>query len=216
MPESFCPKEKYSSLTELRFDKLKHRHFSLITDFRTFDSDLKAFLIEDAMRSQEMCISTTFLIFDHDDFLKNSKDPMLLTLLGYLTITADSFILTGPLKQAFREKGVNYKTLPGMKIARLCVDDRYTHRGLGSLALAYVTRKAIYSNLDCACRFIILDATRYKDPQKDTYPFYEMHGFRIQENLGRTYDTLRKMSRGTTLMYLDIYPITKGIIKTIQ
>ena len=70
-------KDKYSDLKELRIERIKHRYHKLIQGMQTFQTELKNFLIEDAVRSQDMCISSTYLVFDQRDFRKNQKKPKL-------------------------------------------------------------------------------------------------------------------------------------------
>ncbi len=87
-------KEKYDPKNwrrELHFDRIKPAHIEVINAFQTHQKDLKDFLIEDAFKSQEMCVSNTFLVFDKADYnrwkrRRNSIPP----LLGYIAVLNDS------------------------------------------------------------------------------------------------------------------------------
>ncbi|MBU1111565.1 MAG: GNAT family N-acetyltransferase, partial [Nanoarchaeota archaeon] len=87
------------------------------------------------------------------------------------------------------------KSLPALKIGRLCVDDHYLRRGLGRLMIQFAIQKASEINMNKAgCRFITLDAKRNKDKELDSIHFYKIMGF----------DILKERIKGTTPMYLDL------------
>jgi len=104
--------------------------------------------------------------------------------------------LDADLKQFFKEKGADYKTLPALKIGRLAVDDRYLRCGIGTILLEFAYGLAKYtSNSLFGCRFLILDAKRNQDHAKDSVHFYKKFGFK----------TFKERNKGTLPMYLDIY-----------
>lgn len=203
----------YTNLKQFTFRRLEERYSNLINQFQSSNHDLKAYLVEDALRDQNLCVSTTRLVFDSRSFRKDNGVPAKLILLGYVTITNDSISLNGDLKSAFRGKGINYKALPAMKIGRLCVDDRYRNRHIGKLIVLYCIRKAVYLNQNAACRFITLDAKRNPEPNKDSLHFYRRYGFDVLPHKDKNKDELMKQQTGETPMYMDIYHIAKTALK---
>jgi len=179
---------------ELRVEKLGKVHEEIIRSFQSYEKELRDFLLQDALNQQERKISVTYLWF-----LRKTNE-----LVAYVTLSPDCVKLKNidhKLSQTFRDKGINYKSLPALKIGRLCVDDRFLKRGLGSLLIQY----AIYiagkiSNLS-GCRFIYLDAKRNEDHSKDAIHFYLKQGFQFYKERG---------SKETPL-YLDILPFLKEL-----
>lgn len=212
------PKKKYENLKHLQFERLKTRYGCLFKQFQTYQPDLKEYLLEDALKSQNMCISSTYLIFDKLDFIKNGRTPNKLILLGYLTILNDSINLDSPLKNIFQKKGINYRSLPALKIGRLCVDDRYLCRGIGKLTVIFAINRACFMNHNTACRFITLDAKRHSDKHKDSFHFYRKLGFEVLEHKGKSKEELYHQTNGSTPMYFDAYVIFRNVLKltTIQ
>lgn len=190
-------KEKFN-IPDVSFCIFRPKHFSVVKSFETDDKDLKEFLVEDALRSQELSISTTFLIFSR----KNKRN-----LLGFVTILNDSTQLDSDLKIVFRDKGITYKAIPSLKIGRLCVDKRFLLRGVGKAALSFAVKRAVFMNQESACRFINVDAKRHKEREKDTFHFYKKFGFRVLKHKKKV-DPWKQIS-GTTPMYLDLYHIIR-------
>ena len=56
----------------------------------------------------------------------------------------DRINLEGDLKTVFREKGVLYRALPALKIGRLCVDDRYLRKGIGTVMIDFSIKVAFH------------------------------------------------------------------------
>lgn len=197
---------------ELHFEKLKSKFEPLIKDFQSYQPDLREFLVEDAFKAEEISISTTYLVFDAKQWKhwKRTKDIKDLNLLGYITILTDSIRLDGDLKEQFRVKGIEYKSLPALKIGRLCVDDNYLKRNIGTCILTWVVSKVIHMNLECACRFITLDSKRHKESCKDSYHFYRKIGFKILKRKDKSEEEVIKQNSGATSMYLDLYHIIKA------
>ncbi len=165
------------TIKELSLDYKKQ-----ISEFQTYELELKKFLTEDAQNDQNQRISKTFLIFNCN------------FLVGYISLSCDSLRVYGDLKGYFKDKNIFYKTLPAIKIGRLAVDDRYQRQGFGKMLveLALIFTKRIYFKY-CGCRFLILDAKRNNDPDKDSIHFYKKLNFKI----------LKERTKGTTPMYLD-------------
>ncbi len=151
--------------------------------FQSYESELVEFLREDALENQKQRLSVTFLWF-YDR-----------KLVAYITLLNDKINLEGDLKEFFREKGIHYKSLPALKIGRLCVDDRFLRRGIGKLMILCAIQIANEINRNkSGCRFITLDAKRNPDPKLDSIHFYKKMGFKA----------LKERVKGTTPMYLDL------------
>ncbi len=151
--------------------------------FQSYESELVEFLREDALENQKQRLSVTFLWF------YSGK------LVSYMSLLNDKINLEGNLKEFFQEKGVHYKSLPALKIGRLCVDDRFQRRGLGKLMILTTIKIAQeISKTRSGCRFVTLDAKRSWIPERDPLQFYQKRGFQI----------LHEKKTGPTSMYLDL------------
>ncbi|MBS3123998.1 GNAT family N-acetyltransferase [Candidatus Woesearchaeota archaeon] len=151
--------------------------------FQSYEKELVDFLSEDALENQKQRLSVTFLWFYEEK------------LVSYITLLSDKINLEGDLKDFFKEKGIHYKSLPSLKVGRLCVNDKYLRRGLGKLMILSAIQIANGINKNKAgCRFITLDAKRNPDKKLDSIHFYKKMGFK----------TLKERVKGTTPMYLDL------------
>ncbi len=172
------------SLSDLRIEKLSKRHNKIIDNFQSSNKELKDFLVEDALDNQEMAISTTYLWFF------NPKNE----LAAYITILADAIRIHGTrLGKSFVDQGVNYKTLPAMKIGRLCVDDNYVKKGIGKQTTYFAMKKMIRMNEVIGCRFLVVDA------KPDSVKFYKKMDFEV----------LKQREKGTLPMYYDMIKLIK-------
>ncbi len=166
---------------EIKIDIINESHN--VKEFQSYEKELVNFLQEDALENQKQQLSVTFLWFYGE------------RLVSYISLLNDKINLEGNLKEFFQEKGVHYKSLPALKIGRLCVDDGYQKRGLGKLMILTTIKIAQeISKTRSGCRFVTLDAKRNQNPEKDPLPFYQKMGFQI----------LRQKRIGPTSMYLDL------------
>lgn len=166
---------------EIQIEILNKKHD--LTKFKSYEQELVDFLNEDALDNQTIDLSTTFLWFYKQK------------LIAYVTLLTDKINLEGSLKTSFKEKGVYYKSLPAIKIGRLCVHDDYLRRGLGKLMVEFTIKIAKEINSKKAgCRFITLDAKRNSNKKLDSIHFYKHLGFGI----------LKERIKGTTPMYFDL------------
>ena len=156
----------------------------MISGFSSYEKELVDFLAEDALDNQEKSISTTYLWIH-----KPTKD-----LIGYVTVLADAINLHGPLKEYFRREGIKYKSLPALKIGRLCVSDGYLRRGVGTLMIQFAIILAQKLGKAIGLRFLTTDAKRNTDSRMDSMHFYRRLGF----------DTLKQREKGTLPMYKDL------------
>lgn len=180
-------------IDHIRIEKFSSAHNNLIKSFKSYEPELIKFLLEDALGNQNKKISTTYLWFH-----KSNNE-----LIGYITILTDKISLNPTLKNEFREKGINYKSLPAIKIGRLCVDDKFLKRGIGRLMIEFTIYHVKQISEKCGCRFITLDAKRNPVVSKDSLHFYKKMGFEI----------LKERDKGTMAMYKDIFKIIENTNK---
>ena len=171
-------------INEIEIEQINESHKGAISKFVSYEKELVDFLVEDALGNQKKQMSVTYLWF-----LKSTKE-----LVSYLTILADAISLQGQLKEHFRLQGILYKSLPALKIGRLCVSDEYLGRGIGTLMIEFNLVLAQRISKEMGLRFITTDAKRNTDSRKDSVHFYKKFGFEI----------LKQREKGTTPMYKDL------------
>ena len=160
-------------------ERLEPRHQKMLPAFRTTSTELGSFLVEDALKDQGIAVSITYLWL--------YREPR--ELVGYVTLLTDSLRLQETeLQKKFLEKGVLYKSLPALKIGRLCVDDRFIRRGIGTVIAKFAMITAVRMNETAGCRFLVADA------KKDSVSFYRKLGF----------DTLESKRKETIPMFFDL------------
>ncbi len=181
---------------ELRIEKIGEPHKQCMEKFQSYESELMEFLKEDALKQQERKISVTYLWF-----LRETNE-----LVAYITLCPDCIKLKNideNLAKTFRDKGINYKSLPALKIGRLCVTDNFLRRGIGTLLIQFTIKKAKEVSDNVGCRFLYLDAKRNRDSKKDVVHFYKAIGFNIYKHRDSC----------ETPMYMDIFPYLREISK---
>jgi len=107
---------------ELRVEKIGEPHRQVLETFQSYEPELLDFLKQDSLKQQERKISVTYLWF-----LRETNE-----LVAYVTLCPDCVKLKNiseELSKTFRDKGINYKSLPALKIGRLCVSDKFLRRG---------------------------------------------------------------------------------------
>ena len=176
-------KEKIS-ITDIEIQQIDESHKSILSNFRSYEKELVDFLVEDALDNQEKQMSVTYLWF-----LKSTRE-----LIAYVTVLSDAISLQGDLKEHFRQQGILYKSLPALKIGRLCVSDKYLGKGVETLMIEFTLVLAQRISKEIGLRFITTDAKRNQEPRKDSVHFYKRFGFEI----------LRQREKGTTPMYKDL------------
>lgn len=174
---------------ELRVEKLGEIHLEIIKSFQSYEPELVDFLQQDALNQQKRKISVTYLWFKRD-----TND-----LVAYITISPDCVKvknIDGQLAQRFRDKGINYKSLPALKIGRLCVQDKFLKRGIGKLIIQFAINIAAKLSQQVGCRFLYLDAKRNPNSNLDVIHFYKHMGFELYKERGNR----------ETPLYMDIWP----------
>ncbi len=163
----------------LKVEKLSEKYKALLQNFKTDNAELEKFLVEDALSNQELAISNTYLWF----YRPNNA------LVGYITILTDAVGVHGTeLGGHFRDKGIRYKTLPALKIGRICVSKEYLDRGIGTYMVKFAMVKLLAIEQEAGCRFIFADVKR------EAIHFYKKLGFVV----------LKAREKGTIPMYLDM------------
>lgn len=184
-------KEKIKA-EQLRIEKISESHKRYLDDFQSYESELMDFLKEDALNQQQRKISVTYLWF-----LRDTNE-----LVAYITLCPDCIKLKGiseDLAKKFRDKGINYKSLPALKLGRLCVDEKYLRKGIGSLLIQFAIHLANEVGQKVGCRFLYLDAKRNSDSSKDAIHFYKQMGFEIYKS----------RDNKETPLYMDLFPFIK-------
>lgn len=184
--------QKKNTMGELRQPriKLEELHIEIInsnhavSNFKSYEQELVDFLVEDAFDNQQKKISATYLWFYKP---KNE-------LVGYVTVLADAINLQGELKEYFRQAGIFYRSLPALKIGRLCVSDYYAGRGIGTLMIEFTILLAEKIGKDIGLRFITTDSKRNHDFKKDSIHFYKKFGFEL----------LKQREKGSLPLYKDL------------
>jgi len=126
-------KPRQYKIADFDIVQLDRSHISIINKFRSYEKDLVDFLTDDALDNQEKDISITYLWL-----LKGTGQ-----LAAYITLLTDTINLSPKLKEQFRSKNIRYKSLPALKIGRLCVDDGYLRRGIGRLLISFAISHVI-------------------------------------------------------------------------
>lgn len=164
---------------ELRVEKLDNRHLYVIDKFKSSNIDLTNFLKEDSLRNERLSINSTYLLF---------YNP-LNELVAFVSLCSDAIKVNNTkLKELFDSEGVDYKTLPAIKICRLSVDKNYEKRGIGAIMVNAIFRMVLEINDKISCRFI------YVDSKRESINFYKSKGFEI----------LKNREKGTLPMYYDL------------
>lgn len=176
-------------IEDIDIQQINDANKSVILTFKSYEKELVDFLVEDALDNQNKEISVTYLWS-----YKPNK-----ALCGYVTVLADAINLQGELKEYFRQERIFYKSLPALKIGRLCVSDYYLGRGTGTLMIEFVMVLAEKIGREIGLRFITTDAKRNPAPRKDSVHFYKKLGFEV----------LKQREKGTLPMYKDLIKIKK-------
>lgn len=156
--------------------------------FNCGNEDMTDFLVSDALRYQEMRVSTTYVFVR-----KGTVAP-----LAYVTLCCDSLRLTEDEKE--EEDIICGYPIPAVKIARLGVHLEMQRRGLGAAVLEYAIGLAAVVSEYVGCRFVTVDAL----PKKEDW--YISRRFRENEvHSRRNRDVTKTTSLRFDLLDLDTY-----------
>lgn len=163
-----------------------------IQDFFSEIPEIEKFLKEDALAQLKEGVNRTFLWMS-----RNQKK-----LLGYITICVDAINLDRVQKDELIKKNIRYKALPALKIGRMGVNKEFRGKGIGTLMIAFTTKRALDIHKKAACRFITLDAKNDEKIPEHLKPlrFYTRNGFQVLKT---------KQKDNVIHMYKDLIEIIK-------
>ncbi len=162
--------------------------------------ELEKFLKEDAWKEHKSDFSKTYLFFHKEN------------LAGYATILADkqSFSQSSsPSDQLnrFNEKNLKYKSVPALKIGRLCTADSYNSqlveskfKGLGTIMFASILNHAIELSKKIGCRLL----TTHAKKKTNAYIWYKKNGFFFSHNEKRIKNMFASEKQEAIPMFYDI------------
>jgi len=157
------------NLDELEFKDYEPTLLPFIqsSDFDCGIADLNEFLKEDVdMHFNESLTQTMLMLYRN-------------RLIGFFSLLTDSINL-GEEAEAFRSRGISYRTFPAVKIGRLGVDSRFKRKGVGETAFKVVKGLVYHAQRYVGCRFLTVDAKQ----NGGSLAFWETQGFRknLKEN----------------------------------
>ncbi|MFH1224875.1 MAG: GNAT family N-acetyltransferase [Candidatus Diapherotrites archaeon] len=164
-----------------------------INGFSSHIQEIEKFLKEDALKQAKEGINRTFLWMS-----RSGK-----RIIGYITICADSISLDKVQKEEMIRRGINYKSLPALKIGRMGVQKGFCRRGIGTKMIAFAVRRAVMVHKISACRFITLDAKNEEEIPESLKPihFYKRMDFEILKT---------KQKSKVAHMYRDLFAIIRA------
>ncbi len=130
-----------------------------LSGFCCQDKDLEAFLKEDALTYQKAKLAATYLCLFQNG------------VAGYVTLATDSIKLNDDEKRQFAASKARLNEYPGIKIARLAVQEGLQGRGLGRILVKASLGKIAGIGKEVGCRFATVDAI------PDAEAFYGKIGF---------------------------------------
>jgi len=155
-------------LLDIEIVELNESTKNLIDSFSCSFVELEKFLQEDALNQRKQCVNKTY-------FWVLKADGR---LVAYLTVCVDAIIIGSAMRSKLSKKGINYKSLPALKIGRLAVNKDFTGKGIGRQLISFATRLAIKINNEASCRFLTVDSKNYSDSLgKNPVEFYKKMGF---------------------------------------
>ena len=148
----------------------RYEELNSIKPFDCGDTDLNAFLCDDASYYQRQLLANTFVLEDERQ------------TIAYFCLLNDKISQTTIAKNLWRkirralphEKHLG--SYPAVKIGRLAVSIHYKGNGLGTDLISAIKQMLINNTSISACRFLTVDA------YKDALPFYLKNGFRLLVN----------------------------------
>lgn len=146
---------------------------------------LNTFLRRHSKQYDQHSIARTYVLVDEKDAEQDG------TIWGYITLVASEVATTDQNAPPVDHWPASY-SLPGIKLARMAVDQRLQGRGLGKSLLAYAAGLA--KDKVCpaiGCKLLVTDAKR------SAVSFYEKRGFTML-------DTDENRAKNSPVMFIDI------------
>lgn len=154
-----------------------------LTMFFSTNNELNDFLKNDALNSQDVLISRTYLCYYEE------------ALVGFLTLVTDT-IEVKLIETSDGVDGYQYSKYPCIKIVRVAVDKEYAGKGIGRFLLLWAVGTVYRVSRVVGCRYITVDA------KKESIQFYQKNGFKLIKKYAE---------RNFPPMYLNMYPIILNI-----
>lgn len=149
---------------------------------------LKTFLKRDALQYESKGVARTYVVVDKVDEDQPGR------VWGYLTLVASEVSTDGQNAPAVDHWPGEY-SLPGVKVARMAVDQTLQGSGIGKALLSYAAGVAI----DRVCPAVGC-AVLVTDAKKSAVSFYERNGFRML-------DTDANKAKDTPVMFIHLAKI---------
>ncbi len=163
--------------------------------------ELQDFLVENALMEQKFGLSKTYLFYH-----KN-------VLAGYMTLLTDKQQIEIKGKSdnlaAFRKKTKisGYRSIPALKIGRLCVSDEFNsqmpfnkYKGLGTIMWVSILSLSKEISSKIGCRVITTHAKKSTGAHK----WYKKLGFHYSHNEKRTEEMLSSQEYEAIPMFYDL------------
>ena len=168
-----------------------------IPAFRSKDSDLNDFLLNDAKKFLAELLAVTYLFVDTES---NRTVAYFSLLNDKVAFDPDERHLWNRINRNISNRK-RRKSYPSVKIGRLAVSKEYEGTGVGSAILDLVKRRFISGNRT-GCRFIAVDA------YAEATEFYRKNGF--------DFLTEKDKNDETRLMFFDLKPFRDGTIAAMK
>ena len=180
-----------------RFETLNGKHD--LSDFKCESDDLTDFLKDDALTQQKSKLSLTKLVMCDD------------TVVGYVSLLTDTILLKD-IRDADTKHDIKNqlditskkRKLPAIKIGRLALDEKYTHKGLGSeilMSILFNVKNIAENNV--GLRFVTVEgyAGAYKFYTRNNFINLKKDDDKIKEKLDII---IEKDPEKTFYLYLDL------------
>ena len=180
-----------------RFETLNGKHD--LSDFKCESDDLTDFLKDDALTQQKNKLSLTKLVMCDD------------TVVGYVSLLTDTILLKD-IRDADTKHDIKNqlditskkRKLPAIKIGRLALDEKYTHKGLGSeilMSILFNVKNIAENNV--GLRFVTVEgyARAYKFYTRNNFINLKKDDDKIKEKLDII---IEKDPEKTFYLYLDL------------
>ena len=160
---------------------------TVIKPFRSSDSDLNNFLLNDAKKYASALLATTYLI-------ENSKET-----IAYFSLLNDRVLMNDEEKTVWNRlnrlisNNKRRKSYPAVKIGRLAIGEKYAGKGIGREIIILIARMFATEQQKAGCRFITVEA------YDSALGFYEKMGFQFITN--------KDARQKTRVMYFDLFQV---------
>ncbi len=160
---------------------------TVIKPFKSSDSDLNSFLMNDAKKYAAEFLAVTYLV-------ENSKET-----IAYFSLLNDRVLMDDEEKNIwnrlnrFISNNKRRKSYPAVKIGRLAVGEKYVNSGIGREIILFVAKMFVTKQQKSGCRFITVDA------YDSALGFYEKLGFQYMTN--------KDVHQKTRVMYFDLFHV---------